>query len=46
MNENVGFMAYNVLAGGVLTGKYLKDGKKDMGAVGKVEAARRGGGPS
>jgi aryl-alcohol dehydrogenase-like predicted oxidoreductase len=22
-NENVGFMAYNVLAGGVLTGKYL-----------------------
>lgn len=23
MNENVGFMAYNVLAGGVLTGKYL-----------------------
>ena len=23
MNENVGFMAYNALAGGVLTGKYL-----------------------
>lgn len=23
VNENVGFMAYNVLAGGVLTGKYL-----------------------
>ena len=22
-NENVGFMAYNALAGGVLTGKYL-----------------------
>mmetsp|Transcript_60927 Transcript_60927/g.193267 ORF Transcript_60927/g.193267 Transcript_60927/m.193267 type:complete len:478 (+) Transcript_60927:43-1476(+) len=45
VNENVGFMAYNVLAGGVLTGKYLKDGKKDMGAVGKVEAARRGAMP-
>eukprot|EP00873_Tetraselmis_striata_P024668 jgi/Tetstr1/444932/TSEL_032750.t1 len=24
VNENVGFMAYNALAGGVLTGKYLK----------------------
>mmetsp|Transcript_120690 Transcript_120690/g.240337 ORF Transcript_120690/g.240337 Transcript_120690/m.240337 type:complete len:548 (-) Transcript_120690:6-1649(-) len=24
-NENVGFMAYNVLAGGMLTGKYLQD---------------------
>ena len=24
VNENVGFMAYNVLAGGVLTGKYLE----------------------
>merc|ERR1712193_305026 len=23
VNENVGFMAYNALAGGVLTGKYL-----------------------
>ncbi len=23
-NENVGFMAYNALAGGVLTGKYLQ----------------------
>lgn len=23
VHENVGFMAYNVLAGGVLTGKYL-----------------------
>lgn len=24
-NENVGFMAYNVLAGGMLTGKYMSD---------------------
>ena len=24
-NENVGFMAYNVLAGGMLTGKYMKE---------------------
>lgn len=24
VHENVGFMAYNVLAGGVLTGKYLE----------------------
>jgi hypothetical protein len=23
VNENVGFLAYNVLGGGVLTGKYL-----------------------
>ena len=26
VHENVGFMAYNVLAGGVLTGKYLQVG--------------------
>lgn len=42
MLENIGFMAYNVLAGGVLTGKYLREPAAiDQFNAGKKEAALR-----
>ena len=42
MQENVGFMAYDVLAGGVLTGKYLGEPAAwDAFTMGKKEAALR-----
>ena len=42
MQENVGFMAYDVLAGGILTGKYLKEPAAiDSFNLGRKEAALR-----
>ena len=42
MLENTGFMAYNALAGGVLTGKYLKEPAAiDSYNAGKKDAAMR-----
>jgi aryl-alcohol dehydrogenase-like predicted oxidoreductase len=44
-NENVGFMSYNALAGGMLTGKYmdtpaaLDDSQRDR-AIGSLENPR------
>ena len=41
-NEDVGFMAYNVLAGGQLTGKYLKRGQ-GQGLRGRFDTRGWGG---
>ena len=42
-NENVGFMAYNVLAGGQLTGKYLRAKPMGQGLRGRFDTRGWGG---
>ena len=42
-NEDVGFMAYNVLAGGMLTGKYMSQNSSGGSARGRMDTKGWGG---